>query len=250
MDKLFMDTRNYLDICYRQALETSVLDANSLIGHLALDFSRTSVVPYKSSLIMTPRPVINICKMSRWNIPNALDVQNFLFENSHLICSEFYPPILDRYYGHKTVTYSASRHLHQFVTDPSRAQHLYQHFWTLRVRKCHEAIHQVIRRITPSGDQEDEFMNEDYRLALGIREYFEQNYGISSSSAGILDLRGVENDAAHTTLQKFLKFLAEVPWAQVFLATEASTMLTFVIASWICDCWVSDSNKHRVTALQ
>jgi hypothetical protein len=245
MDKLFMDTRNFLDICYRQALGASVLDTNSLIGHLALDFSRTSVVPYKSSLIMTPRPVINICKM--WNIPDALNVQNFLFENSHLICSEFYLPILERYYGHKTVTYSASRHLHQFVTDPSRAQHLYQHFWTLRVRKCHEAIQQVIRRINPSGDQEDEFMDEDYRLALGIREYFEQNYGISSSSAGILDLQGVENDAAHTTLQIFLEFLAEVPWAQVFLATEASTMLTFVIASWVC---VSDSNKHRLTALQ
>lgn len=247
MDKLFMDTRNFLDICYRQALRATVLDDNSPIGHLALDFSRASVVPYKSSLIMTPRPVINICKI--WNIPDPLSVQNFLFENSHLIYSEFYLPILESYYGHKTVTYSASRHLQQFVISPSRAQHLYQHFWTLRVRKCHEAIQQVIHHINRPGHQEEEFIREDYRLALGIREYFEQNYGISSSSAGILDLQGIENGAAHTTLQNLLQFLSEVPWAQVFLATEASTMLTFVIASWVCGCLVRDS-KHRLTALQ
>ena len=188
---------------------------------------------------MTPRPVTNICKM--WNIPDAVNVQNFLFENSHLICSEFYLPALERYHGHKTVTYSASRHLHQFVTNPSRAQHLYQHFWTLRVMKCQEAIRQVIRRINPSFE-ENEFIYEDYRLALGIREYFEQNYGISNSSAGILDLQGVENGTAHTTLRNFQEFLAEVPWAQVFLATKASTMLTFIIASWACNCLVCDSN--------
>ena len=238
MDKLFMDTRNFLDICYRQALGASVLDTNSLIGHLALDFSRYSVVPYKSSLIVTPRPVINICKM--WNIPNPPNVQKFLSENSHFIRSEFYPPILERYYGHKTITYSAYRHLHQFVTNPFRAQYLYQHFWTLRVRKCHEAVRKVIQCVDRPGTQEGEFTHEGYRLALGVREYFEQNYGITSSSAGILDLQGVENAAAHTTLQKFLEFLSEVPWAQVFLATEASTMLTFVIASWLCDYLVSD----------
>jgi len=241
MDELFLDTRSFLDVCYRQSLGVSSVDPNSLLGHVALDFSRTSFLPHKSSLMMTPRPVRNICKM--WNIPNALNVQSFLHENSHFFCSEFYPPNLEDYHGDKTISYSVCYHLHQFVTTPSRAQHLYPYFWILRIKKCQEAIRNVIQSINPPGPPEDEFLRQDFRFALGIREYFEQNRGISSSSTGILDLRGSENLAAHMALQDFLAFLSEVPWAEVFLASEASTMVTLVVASWICHSLVSESKS-------
>ncbi|KIM40511.1 hypothetical protein M413DRAFT_445960 [Hebeloma cylindrosporum] len=234
MNKLFTDTRDFLDLCYRQALSArAALDPNPLIGHLALDFSRVSVLPYKSALITTSRPVMKICKT--WNISDPLSVQNFLLENSHFISSEFYLPNLERYTGPKDVAYSACQHLQRFVIDPSRAQHLYQHFWTLRVRKCQEAILKVIQCINLPV-QEEEFVHEDYRLALGIREFFEQNCGISSSSVGILDLDGIRDVAACMALQNFLEFLSKVPWVEVFLATEASTMITLVIASWVCHC--------------
>lgn len=239
MDKLSLDIRNFLDVCYRQGLGASVVDPNSLLGHLTLDFSRTSFLPHKSALMITPRPVRNICKM--WNIPDALNVQRFLHENSHFFCSEFYPPNLEDYHGHQTISYSVCYHLHQFVTTPSRAQHLYQHFWTLRIRKCQEAIRKVIESINPPVPPQDEFFRQDFRFALGIREYFEQNRGISSSSAGILDLRGSEDPAARMALQDFLDFLSEVPWAEVFLAAEASTMVTLVVASWVCHSLVSES---------
>jgi len=247
MDKLFLDTRNFLDVCYRQDLETSVVDPNSLLGHLALDFSRTSFLPHKSTLMITPRPVRNICKM--WNIPDALNVQRFLHENSHFVCSEFYPPNLEGYHGHETISYSVCDHFHQFVTTPSRAQHLYQHFWTLRIRKCEEAIRKVIESINPPGAPEDEFFRQDFLFALGIREYFEQNRGISSSSVGILDLRGSENRAVHVALQDFLDFLSEVPWAEVFLVAEASTMVTLIVASWVCHSLVRGS-KYRFRSMK
>jgi hypothetical protein len=239
MDKLSLDTRDFLDVCYRQGLGTSVVDPNSLLGHLALDFSRTSFLPHKSALMITPRPVRNICKM--WNIPDAFNVQSFLHEISHLVCSEFYPLNLEGYHGHKTISYSACYHLHQFVTTPSRAQHLYPHFWTLRIKKCQQAIRKVIESISPPGPPEDEFFRQDFRFALGIREYFEQNRGISSSSIGILDTRDFVDPAADMALQDFLRFLSEVPWAEVFLAAEASTMVTLVVASWVCHSLVSES---------
>jgi len=110
---------------------------------------------------------------------------------------------------------------------------LYQHFWTLRVRKCQDAICQVIESIDLIEELEDPSC--DFRLACGIREYFEQNRGISTSSTGILDLQDVEGVAPHVALQHFLEFLSNVSWAEVFLKTEASTMMTLVIASWLCD---------------
>jgi len=243
MDKLFLDTRNVLDIYYRRFLGASFLDANSLIGHLALDFARDPLSPlHDAHLWRTPRPVDNMSKI--WDIPN-MQVQNILRENSHFIWSNFYLPNLENYYGHKTISYFACRHLREFFVDPSRAQHLHPQIWTLRVRKCQEAIFQVIESIgQPAtwGPNSADFFDEDFRLALGIREYFEQNHGISSSSVCILDLQGVEDVAAHEALQNFLEFLSGVPWAVVFLATEASTMITLVIASWVCKYMVSDSN--------
>lgn len=217
---------------------------NSIIGHLALDFSRTSFLPNKSALMITPRPVRNICKL--WNVPDALDVQSFLHENSHFVCSEFYPPNLEDYSGHKTMSYSACYHLHQFVTNPSRARYLYQHYWILRIRKCQEAICKVMESINPPGAPEEEFFRQDFRFALGIREYFEQNRGISGSSASILDIRSSEHPTARMALQDFLEFLSEIPWAEVFLATEASTMVTLVVASWVCHCLVSESEYRFI----
>jgi len=188
---------------------------------------------------MTPRPVKNICKL--WNVPDdPLKVQIFFHENSHFLSSEFYPPNLEDYQGDKTVSYSACHHLHQFVTDPSRSQHLYQYFWILRIRKCQEAISKVIESMDPPGVPEEEFLRQDFRFALGVREYFEQNRGISGCSAGILDLPGSENPAPSMALQDFLDFFCKVPWAEVFLATEASTMVTLVVASWVCHCLVSE----------
>ena len=189
--------------------------------------------------MMTPRPVKNICKL--WNVPDhPLNVEIFLHENSHFFSSEFDPPNFEDYHGDKTVSYSACHHLHQFVTNPSRSQHLYQHFWILRIRKCQETISQVMESINPPGVPEQGFFRQDFRFALGVREYFEQNGGISGSSASILDLRGSEDLAPRTALLDFLDFLCRVPWAEVFLATEASTMVTLVVASWICHCLVSE----------
>ena len=241
MDKLFLDTRNILDIYYRRFLGASFLDANSLIGHLALDFALEPLSPLAHPG-RTARPVDNMSKI--WDIPNT-QVQSILRENSHFIWSNFYLPNLENYHGHKTMSYFACRHLREFFIDPSRAQHLHPQFWTLRIRKCQEAIFQVIEGIDQPAAWEPNsanFSDEDFRLALGIREYFEQNRGISSSSGGILDLQGVEDVAAHKALQNFLEFLSGVPWAVVFLATEASTMITLVIASWVCKYMVSDLN--------
>jgi hypothetical protein len=98
--------------------------------------------------------------------------------------------------------------------------------------------------INPPGVPEEEFFRQDFRFALGVREYFEQNRGISGSSTGILDLRDSEDLAVRMALQDFLDFLSEVPWAEVFLATEASTMVTLVVASWVCHSLVSVS-KYR-----
>jgi len=176
-----------------------------------------------------PRSVNNIC--NTWNIPEML-VQNSLCENSHSIWSVNYDG------GCKSVLHSASHHLREFFTNPSRARHLYQRFWTLRVRKCQDAICQVIESIDLVEEPEDPSC--DFRLACGIREYFEQNRGISTSSTGILDLQDIEGVAPHIALQHFLEFLSNVSWAEVFLKTEASTMMTLVIASWLCDYLVSD----------
>jgi hypothetical protein len=230
MDKLFVDTQNLLDICYRQTLGTSILNPTFLIGHLALDFSVTH-----SSHLHPPRArnytVEEIC--NTWNISNRL-VQNFLHDNSHLLdsCGSA---------DGTPMSYTACSDLRAFCTNPSRAQHLYQHFWTLRVRKCQEAIFQVIN-LTSDASKADDFCRQDIHLAFGIRDYFGQNHGISSTSAGILDLQNVENVAAHMALQNLLKLLSEVSWAELFLMTTASTMMTLVIASWVCHYLVSDSN--------
>lgn len=250
LDKLFLDTRNLLDIYYRRFLGASSLDANSLILHLALDFSLDPLSPLHTS-DPTVRPVDNMSNI--WNIPNTL-IQGILRENSHFIWSNFYLPNLESYHGHKTISYFSCRHFREFFIDPSRAQHLHPQLWTLRIKKCQEAIFEVIESINRPAAEDpnsEEFFDEDFRLALGIREYFEQNRGISSSSVGILDLQDVEDVASHKALQNFLEFLSGVPWAVVFLATEASTMITLVIASWVCKCMVSDSNtiyriKHNI----
>jgi hypothetical protein len=101
---------------------------------------------------------------------------------------------------------------------------LNQYLWTLCVKKCQEAIRQVIERIDQPGIQEEDFLYEDFRLGLGIREYSEQNLGISSSSAGILDLQSVENADAQKALRNFFEFLSKVRWAKVILATEPSML--------------------------
>jgi hypothetical protein len=176
------------------------------------------------------RSVDDIC--NTWNIPRG-PVHDFLVDNSHLIWS------VAGYEGRMMLSYAASHHLREFFTHPSRAQHLYEEFWILRIKKCQEAIWQVIESIDLV---EEDFIRNDIRLAFGIREYFEQNRGISSSSAGILDLQGVNNFSAYMALLDFLGFLSKVPWSKVFLVTTASTMITLVIASWVCNSLVSDSN--------
>ncbi|KIM40510.1 hypothetical protein M413DRAFT_445959 [Hebeloma cylindrosporum] len=246
MDKLFLDTRNVLDIYYRRFLGASFLDANSLVVQLALDFSLDTLLPLHASGL-TARPIDNMSNI--WNIPHTL-VQSILHENSHFIWSNFYLPNLESYQGHKTMSYFACRHLREFVLDPLRAQHLHPRFWTLRIRKCQEAIFQVLESINQPTAQEpnsEQFFDEDLRLALGVTEYFEQNRGISSSSTGILDLQGVEDIAAHGALQNLLEFLSSVSWTAVFLATEASTMITLVIASWVCQCMESSAGYSDST---
>jgi hypothetical protein len=55
---------------------------------------------------------------------------------------------------------------------------LSQKFWTLRLLKCQEEILQVIKNIGRPIAQEpnsEEFVDEDFRLAFDITEYFERS---------------------------------------------------------------------------